>query len=189
MNLVSKEDYENYLAHEGVHGMRWGVTHGPPYPLDRTNSGGISKKQERAAARLQRKEDREAARTKKRADKKAVRTLKKQKNVDPDKMSDEEKESLKKEVSKSKSVSLMIKYSDLFTTQEISDMANRLQAEQRLKDVQKSQFQKGMDFIKRQSTNLNTVVTAYDNIKKADTMIREINDWTKKKKTEPSTGG
>lgn len=187
MNLVSREDYDDYLAHHQAPGAHWGVHNGPPYPLDRTDSGQISKKQERAAARLQRKEDREAAKVKKRADKKAVQTLKKQKNIDPDKMTDEEKESMKKEVQRSKSISIMMKYSDLFTTQEINDMANRIQAEQRLKDLNASKVQKGFDFIKKQSNNLNTIVTAYDNVKKANAMYNELKDLaSKKKKTAES---
>ena len=124
---------------------------------------------------------------KKRADKKAVQTLKKQKNIDPDKMTDEEKESMKKEVQRSKSISIMMKYSDLFTTQEINDMANRIQAEQRLKDLNASKVQKGFDFIKKQSNNLNTIVTAYDNVKKANAMYNELKDLaSKKKKTAES---
>ena len=187
MNLVSREDYEDYLVHEGVPHMKWGVRNGPPYPLDRTDSGQISKKQERAAARLQRKEDREAAKVKKRADKKAVQTLKKQKNVDPDKMTDEEKESMKKEVKRSKNIPIMMKYSDLFTTQEINDMANRIEAEQKLKKLNTSQVQKGFDFIKKQSNNLNTIVTAYDNVKKANTMYNELMDLASKKKKTVSS--
>ena len=28
---------EEYLAHHGRKGQQWGVTNGPPYPLDLTN--------------------------------------------------------------------------------------------------------------------------------------------------------
>lgn len=184
MNLVSREDYEDYLVHEGVPNMKWGVRNGPPYPLDRTDGGQISKKQERAAARLQRKEDREAAKVKKQADKKAVQTLKKQKNVDPDKMTDEEKESMKKEVKRSKNIPIMMKYSDLFTTQEINDMANRIQAEQRLKDLNKSQVQKGMDMIKSATNTASTLLNAYDTAQRVVKTSKEIVEGPKNREKE-----
>jgi hypothetical protein len=32
---------EDYLMHHGIHGMKWGVRHGPPYPLDASVSKDI----------------------------------------------------------------------------------------------------------------------------------------------------
>lgn len=34
----------NYLMHHGVDGQKWGVRHGPPYPLDADTSKGINKR-------------------------------------------------------------------------------------------------------------------------------------------------
>lgn len=34
----------NWMAHHGIEGQRWGVRHGPPYPLEATISTGKSLK-------------------------------------------------------------------------------------------------------------------------------------------------
>lgn len=38
-----------FLAHHGIKGRKWGVKNGPPYPLDKANSGSKSKKLEKMA--------------------------------------------------------------------------------------------------------------------------------------------
>jgi hypothetical protein len=40
-----------YLAHHGVTGMKWGVMHGPPYPLARTSDGRLNTKAQAKAKR------------------------------------------------------------------------------------------------------------------------------------------
>lgn len=42
----------NYLMHHGIEGQKWGVSHGPPYPLDRSVSTGnkLKKHTERSGA-------------------------------------------------------------------------------------------------------------------------------------------
>ena len=32
--FYSNNDYRDYLSHHGIKNQRWGVKHGPPYPLD-----------------------------------------------------------------------------------------------------------------------------------------------------------
>lgn len=34
---------DEFLAHHGISGQKWGVKHGPPYPLDRNTSSAIKK--------------------------------------------------------------------------------------------------------------------------------------------------
>ena len=36
----SEEIYKNYLEHHQIKGGKWGVMHGPPYPLSKTISTG-----------------------------------------------------------------------------------------------------------------------------------------------------
>lgn len=43
MNYDPKELVDDYLAHHGIQGQKWGVRHGPPYPLDREVSSKIKK--------------------------------------------------------------------------------------------------------------------------------------------------
>lgn len=42
-------DYRNYLAHHGIKGQKWGVMHGPPYPLGSHTSAMIKKGKKVAA--------------------------------------------------------------------------------------------------------------------------------------------
>lgn len=40
----STNDYRNYISHHGIKGQKWGVKHGPPYPLEKATSKGIIKR-------------------------------------------------------------------------------------------------------------------------------------------------
>ena len=180
MDLISREEYENYLKHEGVPNMHWGVRNGPPYPLDRTATGQISKKQEKAAAKIARKEATEEAKSARKADRKAVRTLRKGKNINPDKLSDEEKESLKKQVVNADDIKIMSTYRSLFTTQEITDMTNRFQAEQKLKDLEPSKIKKGMDLIKKGTDYANTLLNAYNTAQKVVDTAKKVQEAPEK---------
>lgn len=42
-------DYRNYLSHHGIKGQKWGVMHGPPYPLEKATSSGIIKRAKKKA--------------------------------------------------------------------------------------------------------------------------------------------
>ena len=35
------EKFDSYLEHHGITGQKWGVRHGPPYPLESTTSGRV----------------------------------------------------------------------------------------------------------------------------------------------------
>lgn len=37
---IMQKKHEDYLMHHGVDGQKWGVKHGPPYPLDSSKSTG-----------------------------------------------------------------------------------------------------------------------------------------------------
>ena len=43
MNYDPKELVDDYLAHHGIQGQKWGVRHGPPYPLDREVSSRVKR--------------------------------------------------------------------------------------------------------------------------------------------------
>jgi hypothetical protein len=45
----SPNDYRNYLSHHGIKGQKWGVMHGPPYPLGSHTSAMIKKGKKVAA--------------------------------------------------------------------------------------------------------------------------------------------
>lgn len=54
----SSNDYRNYLSHHGIKGQKWGVRHGPPYPLEKATSSGIIK---RSKKKLDKKQDNKKA--------------------------------------------------------------------------------------------------------------------------------
>lgn len=37
---IMQKKHEDYLMHHGIDGQKWGVKHGPPYPLDDSKSTG-----------------------------------------------------------------------------------------------------------------------------------------------------
>lgn len=45
----SSNDYRNYISHHGIKGQKWGVRHGPPYPLEKATSSGIIKRAKKKA--------------------------------------------------------------------------------------------------------------------------------------------
>ena len=119
---------EETLEHHGIKGQKWGVRNGPPYPLSRGKSGsggrnvryGGSAPSKRKARKLQ---------------KQRVKSLKKARKVrEQNRQVKQEQQKSKEEILKTKDLSAMSKNSDMFTTQEINDMLNRISTESKLKD-------------------------------------------------------
>ena len=182
MDLISREEYENYLKHEGFPGMHWGVRNGPPYPLNRTATGQISKKQEKAAAKTARKEAKAEAKTKQKANKKAVKILKKGRNVDPDDLSDEEKESMKKTIGRTSDIKLIMKYKDLFSTEELGTLSNRISAEQKLSGLEQSKLDKGMATLKKYRGYVDEALNVVNTGKKVASLVKEAQEAPQKAK-------
>ena len=116
---------EEMLEHNGILGMRWGHRNGPPYPLGSDKSTGKSLKKGFRAKRKARK-----------LQKRRVKSLKKARKVrEQNRQVQQEKQKSKEEILKTKDLAAMSKNSELFTTQEINDMLNRLSTEDRLKEA------------------------------------------------------
>lgn len=122
---VMKNLIDDILEHHGVDGQKWGVKHGPPYPLDRN-----AKRQARKAERA------EAAKKKKRAKalKKARKT--KQKNQEANKKAEErEAKERNKRVSLYKRASPAKLYRNrqiIANKAEIQDVLDRFEWEQKI---------------------------------------------------------
>lgn len=124
---------EDFLADNGIikhHqalGAHWGIHNGPPYPLSRKLSTGkrLTKNAKGVSKRKARK-----------IQKNRVKSLKKARKVrEQNRQVQQEQQKSKEEILKTKDLAAMSKNSELFTTQEINDMLNRLSTEDRLKEA------------------------------------------------------
>lgn len=52
MKLVSISQHEDYLAHHGVFGQKWGIKNGPPYPLENNRLSDKLRSRKREIVRL-----------------------------------------------------------------------------------------------------------------------------------------
>lgn len=136
-----KPELEEVIEHFGILGMRWGSRNGPPYPLSKTLSTG--KRLKPAAKRSggsgesddSTPKKHKLSRKQKRALKKARKTrAMNQKIKTQEKMKKEQLEKSKEEIIKNKDIKSMLNNVDKFSSQEINDMLNRLNVEQRLKE-------------------------------------------------------
>lgn len=128
-----KPPLEDVVIHFGILGMHWGQRNGPPYPL---GSGDHSASEKKAGWRKSLSGGGNARATKRRSKalKKArktraknikMRTLEKKKQAQIQKS--------KEEIIKSKDIKSMLNNVDMFTNQEINDLLNRLDVENKLK--------------------------------------------------------
>lgn len=122
-NQYKPELDDEIVEHFGILGMRWGTRNGPPYPLGSNistgrrlkkgaggGSGSITRKQKRALKKAR----------KARAANRKIRTF---------------NEEMKEKIIKSKDIKSMLGNVDKFTNQEINDMLDRLNVEQRLREA------------------------------------------------------
>lgn len=121
-NQYKPELNDEIVEHFGILGMHWGTRNGPPYPLGSDKSTGRRLKKSAgggsgSVTRKQRKALKKARKT--RAKNLKVKTM--------------EKKS-KEEIIKNKDIKSMLRNVDKFSSQEINDMLNRLNVEQRLKE-------------------------------------------------------
>ena len=124
---------EETLEHHGIKGQKWGVRNGPPYPLSRGKSGSGGRNIRYGGAAPSKRKARKLR-------KQRVKTLKKARKVrERNRQIQQEQKKSKEEILKSKDLSAMSKNSELFTTQEINDMLNRLGAEDKLRDAANKQ--------------------------------------------------
>ena len=160
----------SYLEHHQIKGGKWGVMHGPPYPLSKEVSTGKSLKKN-----VQEKDSKKGVAsllTKSKAKKEAAKkqasreeSLKKARDAKVQKANEEKKKAeLKQKVIKSRSAAMLYKHADLFSTDELKEMSNRLFIEKQIKDIDPGFIEKGKKFI-------NTVGTASSMLEKTASAI------------------
>lgn len=125
--------YEGVLSHSGIKGQKWGVMHGPPYPLARGKGGRLPNIKKIVAAR-QRKEEQ--------INKKALKA-------------EEKKEALKKNIIEHPNK--LYKYKDMFSKEELEDILKAIDFDQKLKDVRRGQLKKTVDTAKDIAVGVSAV--------------------------------
>lgn len=183
-----------YLSHHGILGQKWGDKNGPPYPLKKSAYSSAEKSARKStisrinSAINTRNKRREEERVKKAEEKKQAEEKSKQ----------EEREQLKQSVMKSRSPAMIYKHADLFTTDELNQLSNRLSAENKIKNLDTTFVEKGKKFIATADTIGTSLgkaaivvengIKIYDNVAKVmntfygtDMKIVNNNDQNKKK--------
>ncbi len=120
---------ENYLAHHGIDGQKWGQRNGPPYPLLRNAAGQL-----RAKAQAKRK-----ARTEAKAKKAAEEKIK-------------QHEAMKKYLRENPEK--LYKHKNDLTKEEVDEIMKQIEWDRRVKDISAAEHQRNME---KMTKGLNTV--------------------------------
>lgn len=122
--------YEDYLAHHQIKGAKWGVMHGPPYPLSRGKGGKLPTVKKVTSEAKKRREEKKAQKAESRAE--------------------EKKEQLRKYIVEHPNT--LYKHKDMFSRSELEDILKEIDFDQKLKDVNRNQFKKTIDTVKDVAT-------------------------------------
>lgn len=120
---------ENYLAHHGIDGQKWGQRNGPPYPLLRNAAGQL-----RAKAQAKRK----------------ARTEAKVKKVAEEKI--KQHEAMKKYLRENPEK--LYKHKNDLTKEEVDEIMKQIEWDRRVKDISAAEHQRNME---KMTKGLNTV--------------------------------
>lgn len=186
-------NYQDFLAHHGVKGQKWGVQHGPPYPLksgatfkkkkklpgvDKVGSSEDSKGGSSGGSKIGSQEERKGVLDRLRERKEARKAKKEAK-------ADAEREKLKNEAIKSDKASEMLKYKDRMSVEEMDNAINRINKIQKLEELKQKErttLDDVMDKADKASKYMTTATNLYNNF----TAVRDIyNTVSKKKVSDP----
>ncbi len=151
------------LYHFGILGMRWGVRRYQPYSTTGPRKGGKTGQEIGEAARANRREERKAARAERKKARQRNRNLKKARAKQKElKKEEERKEALKKAVARTNSPTLINAHSDLFTTEELRDLKNRIDVKTSLSQISRSKVDRISNYLKTADNLLNTSISVYN---------------------------
>lgn len=146
--------YDDYLAHHGIKNQRWGVRHGPPYPVEK-GAGGRPKTTTVLKSKLKSAVSKGSStieRYKKvKAERDAIAAANKTKN-DADKAIRNKEQLRKHIVEHPKSI---YKYKEMFDKKELESIIADIQFDRKLKDVRAEEINRGQQAF-RQVTNYVT---------------------------------
>lgn len=143
------------IEHHGIKNQRWGVTHGPPYPLDRGVSAAIKRKFRKKTPE-ERVEAREARKAKKEEKKKEREAKERQKILeDPGKLYKNRKK---------------------FTKQEIDDAMKTFEWEKKLKNYSNDRLEAGNKQFNQYINKVQHGISAWNNIARIFNSFADRND-------------
>lgn len=142
------QTYDHYdvageeLEHHGIDNQKWGVRNGPPYPLKPAVSSAVKQGKTKEEIRVAKKR----AKSLKKARATRAKNLKEKAKEKARAAKEEKKQADRKERSL-KSPTLMYKNRDLFTTDELKNLADRFAAENKIQNLSSDRIQKGKDIV------------------------------------------
>lgn len=178
----------DFLEHHGVKGQSWGEKNGPPYPLSRGKDGRVTqtqKKKKQSLLARAKTNHQKKVKAKERAKKAAERKKQKAKEAEENLS----KEELREKLLKSTDPKFIAKHVDLLDTREIKDRLDRIDTEQKLKnlikdDKNKKKVDKGMKFATDLAKNVATIADATSKAAKAYNDVVDATDKQNKVKRE-----
>lgn len=166
---------DEYLAHHGIKGQRWGVEHGPPYPVVRGTGGKPkmtsvvkSRLKQALANRAEAKKQRQAEHEERAAAAKAARAQKKaEAEVDAH-------EKLRREVVNNPKK--LYKYKDVFSRGEMEEMIKQINYNRTIEDVRLTEIKRGQEKFNMLQNGLATTAKVLNNVKTIYNLTAEINN-------------
>lgn len=137
---------ETFLAHHQIKGAKWGVMHGPPYPLGSDSSTGATLKKGATVKKKSRHEERVEARKKKKLNKKRAKTLAKaremkRQNQELKKAQKERDDAIRKKALDNNDIETIYNNQKLFTKDEIKGVIDNYETNQKLKNLMEKEKQ------------------------------------------------
>jgi len=148
---------EEYIAHHQVKGARWGVRHGPPYPVVR-GAGGKPKMTKVIKSKLK-------------------ETISKRKETKVEKREEsaaERHERLRKEVIRDPKK--IVKNKDMFSREELDEMIKQIEFDRKLQDVRQKEIQRGRDRFDSFQKNVANIKTLAINSKELYNVVADVNN-------------
>lgn len=165
----------NIIAHHGIKGQKWGVEHGPPYPV-RRGAGGKPKTTSIVKSRLKAAlNDRAESRKKKKDEKeKRIAEIREKKAQKEAEKHVEDYEKLKEQVIKHPKD--LYKKKDSFSKEEIKKLIEEIEFDRKIQDVRDTEIERGLERYKNLGTGVQTTANLAKNLKEIYNVAADVHN-------------